>query len=599
MKKIFLLLVFCSFSLAAQEKPTLYLIGDSTMSDKKDPEKNPEHGWGQLLPELMSSDINIENHAVNGRSTRSFIAEGRWEEIINKLKPGDYVFIQFGHNDQKDQDPKRYTNPFTQYRYNLERFVRETREKGATPVLFSSIVRRNFNEKGVLIDTHGEYPLVVRMVAKDLDVPFIDLQYLTEQMEMSFGPEESKTLHLHLEPGEDPYKPDGLKDNTHLSRKGATMVASLALQEIIRQDLELSKYINKEALKIPPGVSFGSGESSGKKLSWRQAQRQKDSWYGSEEARRIADNVLLYQNNNGGWMKNIDVAEELDEAEKRKLQKQQSQKQETGIDNGATFTQMQYLAKVYKATGEEVYKNSFLEGLDFLLKAQYDNGGWPQFYPLKKGYYEHITYNDDAMMGVMNLLRDISQQEEPYGFVDVSRRKQAKEAIDKGLDIILKTQVEVDGKLTVWSAQHDRKTLKPAKARAYELPSLSGKESVGIVKYLMELENPSEEVKKAIRSAVAWYEDTKLTGRKVVWTKDESLPEGVDRVVVEDEEAGPLWARFYDIETSKPMFVGRDGVVKHKLSEIEHERRINYSYIDNYAEDLLKKDFPEWEEQQI
>lgn len=250
-------ILICGFmiialSVSAQEKPTLYLIGDSTMSDKKDPDRNPEHGWGQMLPELMTSEINIENHAVNGRSTRSFIAESRWEKVKNNLKPGDFVFIQFGHNDQKIKDPERYTNPYTQYRANLEKFVRETRQKGANPILFSSIVRRNFNNSGVLVDTHGEYPLVARMVANDLEVPFIDLQLLTEQMEIAYGPEDSKVLHLHLEPGENDYEPEGVEDDTHLSEKGATLVASLALQEIYKKDLELKKYIRPEVLKNDP-----------------------------------------------------------------------------------------------------------------------------------------------------------------------------------------------------------------------------------------------------------------------------------------------------------------------------------------------------------
>lgn len=251
MKTIFsyLMLIF-TLTASAQEKPTLYLIGDSTMSDKKDPEQNPEHGWGQMLPELMTSEINIENHAVNGRSTRDFMAEGRWEKVLEKLKPGDYVFIQFGHNDQKINDATRFTNPFTQYRYNLEKFVKETRKKGATPVLFSSIVRRNFNEDGVLEDTHGEYPLVVRMVAKDYEVSFIDLQWLTEKLEIKYGPERSKELHLHIKPGTNKYKPDGVEDDTHLSREGATLVAGLALQEIARQELDLVEYVKKEVLKM-------------------------------------------------------------------------------------------------------------------------------------------------------------------------------------------------------------------------------------------------------------------------------------------------------------------------------------------------------------
>ena len=597
---IILIMFFCSISMGAQEMPTLYLIGDSTMSDKKDPDKNPEHGWGQVLPELMTSGIKIDNHAVNGRSTRSFIAEGRWEKVREKLKPGDFVFIQFGHNDQKVNDPVRYTNPFTQYRSNLEKFVRETREKGATPILFSSIVRRNFNEDGVLVDTHGQYPLVVRMVANDLDVPFIDLQLLTEQLEISYGFQDSKQLHLHLEPGEDPYEPRGVTDNTHLSRKGAILVASLALQEISGKDLELKKFIKPEVLsrQIIQDNSVGAVEYS-EKVPWRRALRQNEEWYGSKEAQRIADNVLLYQHNNGGWYKNIDMSNELSEKEKDSLRSLQGEEMGTTIDNGATHTQLNYLAKVFHATQKEEYKKAVLKGIDFLLEAQYSNGGWPQFYPLRKGYYQHITYNDGAMIGVMRLLRDISGNKEPYTFVDAERKRKAGKAVEKGLEIILATQVKVDGKLTAWGAQHDEKTLQPAKARAYELASLSGKESAEIVKFLMEIENPSKEVKRSVQSAMQWFDDAKVMGKRVEWIKGEHLPEGRDRVLVEDPEGGPLWGRFTEIGTNKPMFIGRDGVVKYNLEEIEHERRTNYSYIDNYAEDLLKEDYPRWKQKHI
>ncbi|WP_228852560.1 rhamnogalacturonan acetylesterase [Aegicerativicinus sediminis] len=249
MKNLFIL-GFVLFGLIsmAQNTPTLYLIGDSTMADKKDPEQNPEHGWGQMLPDLMEN-ITIINKAVNGRSTKSFIDEGKWQEVLNSLKPGDFVFIQFGHNDQKFKDSTRYTNPFTQYWHNLERYVNETRAKFAIPILFSSIVRRNFNEYGVLVDTHDNYPLVARMVAKEMNVPFIDLQWLTEQLELKFGPEKSKKLHLHIEPSENSYKPDGVEDNTHLSKLGANLVASLALQEIARQKLLLTPYIKQEVLE--------------------------------------------------------------------------------------------------------------------------------------------------------------------------------------------------------------------------------------------------------------------------------------------------------------------------------------------------------------
>ncbi|AVR45662.1 rhamnogalacturonan acetylesterase [Christiangramia fulva] len=249
MKKIIAsMLILFSLTISAQQKPTLYLIGDSTMADKKDPDVNPEHGWGQMLPELMTSDIKVENHAVNGRSSRSFIDEGRWKTVKDKLQKGDYVFIQFGHNDEKIKDSTRFTNPYTQYWHNLEKFVQETREKGATPILLSSIVRRNFNENGVLVDTHGDYPLVTRLVAQKMDVPFIDMGWLTERLEMQYGPEGSKKLHLHLEPGDDPYEPKGRHDDTHLSELGATLEASLALKAAARQDLGLQKYIKPEVL---------------------------------------------------------------------------------------------------------------------------------------------------------------------------------------------------------------------------------------------------------------------------------------------------------------------------------------------------------------
>lgn len=249
MKKLLLLfLIIAGTTVFAQQKPTLYLIGDSTMANKSDPDQNPEHGWGQLLPELMTKDIHIENHAVNGRSSRSFILEGRWKTVYDKLKKGDYVIIQFGHNDQKIKQPDKYTNPYTAYRYNLEKYVTETREKGAIPILMSSIVRRNFNEDGVLEDTHGAYPLVVRMVAKDMNVPFIDMQWLTEQLETQYGPEKSKEIHLHIPPDTNPYAPQGKEDDTHLSKMGATIIASLALQEIAKQNIPLKNYVKKEVL---------------------------------------------------------------------------------------------------------------------------------------------------------------------------------------------------------------------------------------------------------------------------------------------------------------------------------------------------------------
>ena len=244
MIRISILLLLISLNCLAQ-KPTIYGIGDSTMANKIKPDENPERGWGQMLPLFFNDNITIDNRAVNGRSTRSFIAEKRWDAIYKILKPGDYVFIQFGHNDAKEKDSLRYTNPHTAYRHNLIRFVKESREKGATPIIFSSIARRNFNENGVLISTHGDYTLEARLVAQEYNVTFIDLEYYTELLEQSYGPEKSKQLHLHFKAGEIPYYKEDKADDTHLNVKGATEIAKIAIEELEKTKIDLVKYLRK------------------------------------------------------------------------------------------------------------------------------------------------------------------------------------------------------------------------------------------------------------------------------------------------------------------------------------------------------------------
>nr|MDA3880626.1 pectate lyase [Prolixibacteraceae bacterium] len=334
--------------------------------------------------------------------------------------------------------------------------------------------------------------------------------------------------------------------------------------------------------------------SQEKNISWRQAMRQPTEWHATSEAIRIADNVLLYQKNNGGWNKNIDMANVLTDKGKNELRAEKSQIVGATIDNRATHTQMRYLARVYNQTKIDRFKIGFFKGLDYLLEAQYDNGGWPQYYPLREGYYTHITFNDGAMIGVMSLLRDIERGEEDYRFIDNSYKEKCREANEKAVDLILEMQIVVNGKPTAWCAQHDEHDLSPAKARAYELPSISGGESVGVVKFLMDIENPENKVVRAIEYAVDWFRNSKIEGKRVKWIEDDSYERGRDRVVVDDLDASALWARFYDVETNKPMFVGRDGIVCDKLSEIEQERRVGYSYLSNYGEDLLEDDYPEW-----
>ena len=229
--------------LSLQRAVTVHTIGDSTMADKK-AEVYPETGWGQALPAFFNRKVTVRNYAVNGRSTKSFIAEGRWQTVLDNLKPGDYVFIQFGHNDQKIQDPVRYATPFDGYQRNLERFVHEAREKQAIPILFTPIVRRKFDPSGKLIDTHGDYPAAVKQVAAGMQVPLIDLQQKTAELVQSLGDEPSKKIYLWTGPTEK--FPKERNDDTHLSVEGAAAVARLAVAELQRQKLPLAKYVIKK-----------------------------------------------------------------------------------------------------------------------------------------------------------------------------------------------------------------------------------------------------------------------------------------------------------------------------------------------------------------
>ncbi|MGD8175571.1 rhamnogalacturonan acetylesterase [Marinimicrobium sp. ARAG 43.8] len=221
--------------------PTLFLVGDSTMADQPD-EKYPETGWGQALPDLVNDGIVVENHAKNGRSTKSFIEEGRWDAVLKQLQPGDVVVMGFGHNDQKEYDDTRYAAPWTDYRHNLERMVDEARARGASPILVTSIYRRAFHDSGQPRSTLGDYPEVTRAVASERGVPLVDLNVLTRQMLLDAGPEASADIYMQVAPGEYANLPEGKDDNTHLQRRGARRVAGLFVADIKRQELPLARY---------------------------------------------------------------------------------------------------------------------------------------------------------------------------------------------------------------------------------------------------------------------------------------------------------------------------------------------------------------------
>lgn len=328
-------------------------------------------------------------------------------------------------------------------------------------------------------------------------------------------------------------------------------------------------------------------------ITWDDCLKQTPEWYRSEDATRIADNVLSYQRSVGGWPKNIDMAVVLSETDQSALAKQR-QEEDATIDNGATYTQLVFLARVYNAQRIERHKTAFLQGLDYLFRAQYANGGWPQYYPLKKGYYSHITYNDNAMSGVMKLLRDVAKPKTGYAFVDEAGRLKAEQAVQKGIECFLKTQVMVKGKLTVWCAQHDEITLAPAPARKFEPVSLSGLESVGIVRFLMGIERPTEPVLKSIEAAITWFEKTQISDVRWIEKTDPTKIHGFDHLLIRDTGAGSLWARFYELGTDRPIFLGRDSIVRYDVAEIEDERRNGYQWYVKTPAELLQRDCPAW-----
>ncbi|HET9317605.1 MAG TPA: pectate lyase, partial [Vicinamibacteria bacterium] len=354
-------------------------------------------------------------------------------------------------------------------------------------------------------------------------------------------------------------------------------------------------YVNERIRSNDPkGVGpfiLASLEKERARVSWSRILEQPAAWYGSGEAERIASDVVLYQRASGGWPKNVDMARELTKAEHAQVAADRSQTDST-IDNGATFTQLRFLARVAEATGTRMYRESFGQGLEFLLRAQYPSGGWPQFFPLRDDYSRHVTFNDGAMVGVLRLLREVAAGTPPFDFVHADERQASARAASRGLEFVLASQVRVGGRLTAWCAQHDAATLEPRPARTYEPVSLGGKESVEIVEYLMDESGPR--VANAIEAAVLWLREAQLEGRRVERVPAPDLPEGYDVVVREDPVAPPIWARFYEIGTNRPLFLGRDGVPRASLAEIEAERRTHYSWLGPYAADLLQRRYPAW-----
>lgn len=302
----------------------------------------------------------------------------------------------------------------------------------------------------------------------------------------------------------------------------------------------------------------------------------------------LADSIVKYQMPSGGWPKNQDWLAGPDLAYIKKCM-------ETGvgstIDNGATTSEMKHLAKAYTDTHSEVYRDAFIRGLNYLLEMQYDNGGWPQFYPERKAvkYASRITFNDNAMVNVMLMLRDIANEKGVFADLNLGRmlRKRAMKAFDKGVDCIIKCQVRKNGKPTVWCQQHDEVTLLPAPARAFELASLTGYgETVDIIRLLMSVERPSKAVKESIKGAQEWLEAHAIHNKAI---ERYLLEDGRYDIRLVDKPGAPrLWARFYDLETEEPFFCDRDGIPRKNIEDIGYERRNGYSWLGTSPEKVIK-----------
>jgi PelA/Pel-15E family pectate lyase len=347
-------------------------------------------------------------------------------------------------------------------------------------------------------------------------------------------------------------------------------------------------------LRLLAALTLCTTLSAVEAVKWSNSLPTDPKWLAGDVAKGIAENLLVYQYPSGGWPKNVDMAKPLTPAARAELEERAHD--EATIDNGATTTQVAFLARVYAVTQEPRYRSAAERGIDYLLAAQYPNGGWPQYFPPRKGYYTHITFNDGAMANVLEVLRGVAEGRVPYAWADADRRRRAAAAVARGIDCILKCQVVQDGKPTIWAAQHDEVTFAPAWARKFEPPSLASAESVGIVRFLMSIESPSPDIVAAIDGAAQWFERNKILGFRAEMVSAPTQPGGRDRVVIADPQAGPIWARFYELGTNRPLFMGRDSVVHYKLEEIEHERRVGYAWYNNSAASLLAKDYPRWRE---
>jgi PelA/Pel-15E family pectate lyase len=308
------------------------------------------------------------------------------------------------------------------------------------------------------------------------------------------------------------------------------------------------------------------------------------AYYGTAEGRRIADNLLSFQTPSGGWSKRTDMA-----AHPRQPGEAFGVEQDyiPTFDNNATTTQLWVLTKAYEATGDTRYSDAVLRTIKLILLAQYPNGGWPQNFPLTGGYHDDITFNDAVMSNLVEVMYAASIGGKGMDFVPQALRRSAGESYQRALQNILDTQVITDGQRTLWGAQHDPVTLLPSAARTFEPVALATSESAELLLFLMQIDKPSAAMKNAIAAAVGWFQAHQIFG--YVW-----LPflEGGSRLHAK-EGAGPLWPRFAELDTNRPVFGDRDGGVYYDVNEISRERHAGYAWYTEAPAKVLRA-YPQW-----
>ncbi|PWW02398.1 PelA/Pel-15E family pectate lyase [Paenibacillus cellulosilyticus] len=309
-------------------------------------------------------------------------------------------------------------------------------------------------------------------------------------------------------------------------------------------------------------------------LDWSTILAHSDSWFSGTDGLALADQIVANQNSDGGWKKDYATTS--------------GDWALSTIDNKTTTSEITVLAKTYKQTGTAKYLTSLQKGIDRLISGQYSNGGWPQIFGSPSdSYHTHITYNDDAIVHVLTLLTSVANKSGDYTFIDSTRAANASTAVTKGIQCIINTQItNSDGTKTAWGQQHDKTTLLPATGRAYELPSVASSESAGIVSYLKTISSPSNDVKNAINNAIGFFTKVKITGTKVTKVYDSSGTL-TDVVVSSDSSASPIWTRFYELNTNKPVFFDRDGSTHYAMSELSQERRIGYAWYGTWPSSLV------------